>query len=449
VALAALRHHLPPHYRRAHSALRTLETEFSAVGNGSAVNDEENDWVVVPGVDSPPPAIERSVDSPVTIATTVFGLILRSLQDPSFATPEFETYAPATFQQMMTGGLPWDPESLLRGPAQALSTSSRSGLWIFSSSDQTLILKRIRAVEKTKLLDIAAAYTDHSLTRPTSLLCPMYGCFRYTHAGRPLYFLLMPHSCPPDALVRELYDLKGSTSDRSVAPPPSDRLHNDSFGSTTSSVGPSVAMKDNDLRQPLELATEADWLRLHEALQCDSKFLQDNDLYDYSLLVAVADAPVGDAALSPPPTGRWTPWPLADGGCVYMSIIDSLTQWSVLTIGDSFAIPKARSLEYFVVKRFKPDGSLMPPALYQERFVRSVLRKFTFPGQPLPEPLSPGGDRNPSVPTTPVSLRRRLLTGLLSPTPGTPTNLARLSWSLSNPTSPRGSEDPLSPYPPP
>lgn len=40
-------------------------------------------------------------------------------------------------------------------------------------------------------------------------------------------------------------------------------------------------------------------------------------------------------------------------------------------------------------------------------------------------------------PTTPVSLRRRLLAGLLSPTPGTPTNLARLSWSLSNPTSPR------------
>lgn len=31
------------------------------------------------------------------------------------------------------------------------------------------------------------------------------------------------------------------------------------------------------------------------------------------------------------------------------------------------SVGQARSLEYFVVKRFKPDGSLMPPALYQER----------------------------------------------------------------------------------
>ena len=248
----------------------------------------------------------------------------------------------------------------------------------------------------------------------------------------------MQNCSPPNVAVDVIYDLKGSTANRSVLSPPVAPL----FSPRPSShdlleqngppplCDPLVALKDNDLQVPIQLDTEAVWCSLKGRLERDSEFLRQHGLGDYSLLVVLGDpdsesetdsVATGsspkpedlkrtDTALKlssllqtfvhrfkPPPSPKegavpeepppcpdsrcWRPLPCADGSPIYLSIIDFLSPWSSLNIGSSLSIPHGRVLEYAVMKHFKPGASLVPPDQYQERFARHVVRKFTFPGQ--------------------------------------------------------------------
>ena len=220
----------------------------------------------------------------------------------------------------------FDPCSLL-GELRGLATSSRSGSWIFSTNDKRLVLKRIRNIEKDKLRDMAPDYVQHVMD-PTSktVLNIIYGCYGCIYNGVHMSWVLLQSSYHPDTDIHRIYDLKGSTADRSIKSLKRRRsgvgatgiirtlIANLSFGSRpgesdtcTPRDGSSgadsqtedqpkedlqqsfddtlLAHKDNDLTEPLKFATREDYINLKEVLKRDSMFLFEHDIFDYSLLV--------------------------------------------------------------------------------------------------------------------------------------------------------------------
>eukprot|EP00667_Euglena_gracilis_P005128 EG_transcript_5158 len=407
--------------------------------------EEEEEWVIVanddcgPNADAAPGGRDRWVRgalSPADVAANVMGLIHRHAKRPSPASAQFEAYCQELFDRLKDV-TPWDPGSLL-SPLHPMPTSSRSGSWLFQTDDEYLVLKRVRAYEKDKLLRMAEDYVAHQLGPAPSLLCPVYGCYRYLHRGTNLYFVLKGVCYPPGASLQALYDLKGSTAGRTASP------RHGGFLPVRPPVGP--ALKDNDLRQPIPLRSAATWAALQAMLERDSEFLARHDVFDYSLLVAEVEEPASPVGakdsphsvcpasvagvaggpddrggcpqkdlhrpslagvssllkvvllrLHPQPSaprGPHRPWPCAGQRVVYLGIIDFMTPWSVVNIGDGegIPIPKGRSLEYFVMKRVKPGCSIMPPPQYQLRFVEQVMRKFAAPETEAPPAGSgPGG----------------------------------------------------------
>ena len=163
------------------------------------------------------------------------------------------------------------------------------------------------------------------------------------------------------------------------------------------------------MQSPCELASEGSWLRLKSMLERDSEFLRQRGLGDYSLLVVLVRAAdkrpgnpggpsPGHAPFVRPPLKRvdttrklgsllqnlaqrfrppkrqtpakedllhWSSWHCADQALVYMGIIDFLSPWASLNIGETLSIPHGRMLEYAVMRHFNPGASLLPPDLYQ------------------------------------------------------------------------------------
>ena len=140
--------------------------------------------------------------------------IYKFMWAPSTVSLQFQAYAAGAFQRLAVAH-PWNSNSLWP-PVAPVVTSSRSGAWIFRSSDQRLILKRISAAEKDTLVAIADDYVAHVTGPQDTLLSLILGCYSYWAGGRTRYFLLMQNCCPPQAPVTAIYDLKGSTSNRSV-----------------------------------------------------------------------------------------------------------------------------------------------------------------------------------------------------------------------------------------
>eukprot|EP00667_Euglena_gracilis_P009400 EG_transcript_9539 len=418
--------------------------------------EDEDGWVLVPHDDDgmlPFDELANGVLRPATVAVTVMGLIRRLMDGQRQPSPRFEAYCQEPFFRLRSIA-PWDVDSL-SCPLQSLTSSSRSGSWLFRTEDQRLILKKIPVYEKDKLVAMAASYVDHMVRFPESALCPIYGCYRYTQGTYQLYFVLMGSCYPPGLVVRTLYDFKGSTADRTALEL---RLEAERLSPRE---GLLIALKDNDLPAPLRLMTEESWKWLRTILVCDSEFLRDQDIFDYSLLVAVADV---QAAPSSPrtlehnflgsiframsnhfhgagyaerPKPAYRSWPCARKQVLYLGIIDYLTPWSVLNIGHRITIPKGRDLEYFFMKYAKPGCSIMPPVQYQERFVHQVICKFSYPGQrqarsssfrhaqqerspppppvatpprpPQPEPRSLGSEALPKPWSTPPSMKTSTL----------------------------------------
>lgn len=116
----------------------------------------------------------------------------------------------------------------------------------------------------------------------------------------------------------QVYDLKGSWVNRSVL----------QSGQTETRE----TRKDNDLREKFYLS-EAEEKKLNEQLVNDSKFLCDNGLMDYSLLVGVRKthtamhATAGDGATSDGRSGFTAAATLPVANKYYMGIIDILQEW--------------------------------------------------------------------------------------------------------------------------
>ena len=152
-----------------------------------------------------------------------------------------------------------------------MSSTGSSGSIFFVSHDEKFVVKSLPQSEFESLLDLLPHYLLHAHKYTDMLITKFCGLYSMKVAGKTIHAVAMQNSFTNVAELKQVYDLKGSTVNRSVGKKKMGGLH---------------AMKDLDLNRTIELRW--DWRqRLLHQLKVDTAFLEKHDLIDYSFLVGL------------------------------------------------------------------------------------------------------------------------------------------------------------------
>ncbi|XP_074282535.1 putative phosphatidylinositol 4-phosphate 5-kinase 11 [Silene latifolia] len=154
-----------------------------------------------------------------------------------------------------------------------LSLRGYCGSPFYLRHDKRFIIKMLRKSDAKVLMDMLPNYQRHLEKYSNSLLAKYYGL----HASRPgiggekVYFVVMENLLQTELQIHRQYDLKGSSQGRSP---------------TKESALPRLTLKDPDfdLCFYLEPATRCILL---EQIKIDCKFLEEQGIMGYSLLLGV------------------------------------------------------------------------------------------------------------------------------------------------------------------
>lgn len=169
---------------------------------------------------------------------------------------------------------------------QAGQGSGKSGSFFFFSHDRKFIIKTIKSDEKKIYLNKLGRFGDHlNTTNKNSLLGKIFGVFSVQTKYMAMVTVLLMENVTqyknPNRL-RYLFDLKGSMVNRE----------------TTGKIKSSTTLKDKNFlalkrKHPgLVNLKPQDKAKIRESIRRDSKFLCDAGLMDYSLLLAIEEAPL-------------------------------------------------------------------------------------------------------------------------------------------------------------
>lgn len=234
----------------------------------------------------------------------------------------------------------------LARPLRTVSVNSKSGQVFLISGQQRFIIKTISDGEATALIEILPKYVDHIIASGgASLLGRYIGLYLITVGERQKYVTVMHSIFDIPYQVTAMYDLNGSTRNRSVKD------------------ASETVRKDNgwiaDGRR-LRLSTEAAQRLLHIHAQ-DTTFLRACNVMGYSMLVGIAQLNAAESSATPS-------WRSADQSEAYcMGIIDFLVQFR--------SKKKAEHLMH-VVEGTAAVASVTQPALYAERQQKFVLESM-------------------------------------------------------------------------
>jgi hypothetical protein len=200
---------------------------------------------------------------------------------------KFKSYSPFAFRQLrerfgIDNGDYW-VSLTSEFDLSSLITPGKSGSWFFFTADGRFVIKTINKTECKFLRSILPQYYDHVMQNPSTLVTRFFGLHRVKrHKQKKIRFVVMGNIFPTDLEVHCRYDLKGSTVGRQA--------------SEAEKNGDPKALiyKDLDLMQqgPLRIGSEKK-AQLTRQLQLDAKFLRENKIMDYSLLVGVHDLSKG------------------------------------------------------------------------------------------------------------------------------------------------------------
>eukprot|EP00041_Stephanoeca_diplocostata_P032727 m.1056767 g.1056767 ORF g.1056767 m.1056767 type:complete len:1440 (-) comp24199_c1_seq2:72-4391(-) len=201
---------------------------------------------------------------------------------------DFTAYKPEQFADIR-GHCGISPEGFLRSfeelPAgKHVLSGGASGCFVVTSVDRRYVVKSMRGNEKDVLLQLLPQYDAYLAANPNTLLTRILGVYQLKVNGtRPLFAIVMTNvlSCATAVDFSEVYDLKGSFVGRSSAT---------AGRASFSAASTSGTRKDLDLRRPISLSA-ADCTRLTTQLTCDTEFLEQWGLMDYSLILAIHNCP--------------------------------------------------------------------------------------------------------------------------------------------------------------
>lgn len=225
--------------------------------------------------------------------------------------------------------------------------------WTDESPSQ-FIFKTMTKTEKEVLEGICADYAQFLAENPKSLLPKIVGCFSIHFDSQEITFMMMKNILATDKKLHQLFDLKGSTVDRTVKDP-------------TKSV-----LKDNDLRAQGSLHFHPITRRAFlEQIDQDTEFLHRNNIMDYSLLLGVHKSFIYVPAPEPPSMSAvlfesGVPAQKIEGPAYFIfGVVDVLQKW----------VLKKKFERFFKVnfRRASSTGlSSQEPGFYKRRFVDAM-----------------------------------------------------------------------------
>jgi Ca2+-binding EF-hand superfamily protein/endogenous inhibitor of DNA gyrase (YacG/DUF329 family) len=194
---------------------------------------------------------------------------------------EFKCYAPSVFRHIRSiSGVTEDefamelsPEqligNLLLGTLTTLAESlseGKSGSFFFCSHSGFFLCKTIAKEELQTFQKFLKTYHNHLITNPNTLLSKIYGLYSINNTA----FIVMANSFDTQLSIDRIYDLKGSTVNRS----------------NTSGTG---VMKDLDWKRDKMLLNIGGYraTQFMDQLERDVEILRNTEIMDYSLIVAV------------------------------------------------------------------------------------------------------------------------------------------------------------------
>ncbi|ORX47297.1 hypothetical protein BCR36DRAFT_584805 [Piromyces finnis] len=158
-----------------------------------------------------------------------------------------------------------------------LGSPGKSGSFFYYSQDYRFIIKTVHHDEHKYLLKILKNYYEHIKNNPDTLICKIYGLHRVKIPyGKKIHFIVMANVFPPDKDIHVKYDLKGSKVGRFI--PTEEEVNN------KLAVLKDLNWLKNEKKLYLGNKKAATFIN---QLEKDVKFLSDNNVMDYSLLVGI------------------------------------------------------------------------------------------------------------------------------------------------------------------
>ncbi|KAI5063235.1 hypothetical protein GOP47_0021782 [Adiantum capillus-veneris] len=153
-----------------------------------------------------------------------------------------------------------------------LSSPGKSGSVFYVSNDDRFMIKTMRKAEVKALLGMLQNYYDHVRMFENTLVAKFFGLHRIKPAGgQKVRFIVMGNMFCTELCIHRRFDLKGSSQGRSA-----DKLEMDE----------NTTLKDLDLDFVFRL--EPSWrLALLRQIDNDCKFLENERIMDYSLLLGI------------------------------------------------------------------------------------------------------------------------------------------------------------------
>ncbi|KAH9671128.1 phosphatidylinositol 4-phosphate 5-kinase 9 [Citrus sinensis] len=153
-----------------------------------------------------------------------------------------------------------------------LSSPGKSGSIFFLSQDDRFMIKTLRKSEVKVLLQMLPTYHDHVRSYENTLITKFFGLHRIKpSSGQKFRFVVMGNMFCTELRIHRRFDLKGSSLGRST-----DNIE----------IDENTTLKDLDLNYCFYL--EPSWREdLLKQIEIDSKFLEAQQIMDYSLLLGV------------------------------------------------------------------------------------------------------------------------------------------------------------------
>ncbi|KAH9734885.1 hypothetical protein WN944_003524 [Citrus x changshan-huyou] len=153
-----------------------------------------------------------------------------------------------------------------------LSSPGKSGSIFFLSQDDRFMIKTLRKSEVKVLLRMLPTYHDHVRSYENTLVTKFFGLHRIKpSSGQKFRFVVMGNMFCTELRIHRRFDLKGSSLGRST-----DNIE----------IDENTTLKDLDLNYCFYL--EPSWREdLLKQIEIDSKFLEAQQIMDYSLLLGV------------------------------------------------------------------------------------------------------------------------------------------------------------------
>eukprot|EP00052_Salpingoeca_macrocollata_P006797 m.55967 g.55967 ORF g.55967 m.55967 type:complete len:354 (-) comp15663_c0_seq1:61-1122(-) len=262
-------------------------------------------------------------------------------------------YCPLVFRDLRErfSEIPEDFQaSIVDAPLSEEPSSGRSGSLFYRTHDLRLLVKTLSREEVANFHTIFPAYHAHIVQTHGDTLLPQFlGLYRITVAEKDSYLVVMRNIFSAELPLLRIYDLKGSTVDRTA---------NDKELAKERPV-----LKDNDFSSNGEriVIGPDQKAAFMDKLKRDAEFLHSIKFMDYSLLVGIYQATEGESAeddLADQPFAVRA----ADGKNVFcMGIVDVLTKYGAKKI----AAHTAKGMKH------GPHAAIstVNPEQYMQRFV--------------------------------------------------------------------------------